>query len=153
MFFLLKSLYIYSLSLWVGSVFFFSVVGAPMAFKVFPKEEAGKYTGSVFPKYFFLGYLFGALSLVSFYLLVKDNLGIFSSLNLVILALMNLFTVLNGAFIVPKAGILKAQFYRSQDEDYYSRFLKLHRVSVILNGITMILGLMALGLTSVYLTF
>ncbi len=152
MFFLLKSIYVYSVSLWVGSLFFFTAVGAPMAFKVFPKEEAGRYTGAVFPKYFFLGYLFGFAALVSYYFLVRDSLGVLSSLNLLTLVLMNLLTVVNGVFLVPKAGVLKAEYYRNGERTYYERFLKLHRVSVVLNGITLILGLMTLGITSIYLT-
>ena len=67
----LKSLYLYSLTLWVGSMFFFTAVGAPAAFKILKKEEAGKYTGSVFPKYFGIGYILGLAALVSFYLFDK----------------------------------------------------------------------------------
>ncbi|WP_456435944.1 DUF4149 domain-containing protein [Thermovibrio ammonificans] len=153
MYFLLKSLYLYSVSLWVGSLFFFTVVGAPMAFKVLKKEEAGKYTGSVFPKYFGLGYLFGAAALVSFYLLTKGNLNAVSWLNLALLLLMNLLNFANGLFIVPKAGLLKASFYRTNDKSYYDKFLKFHAVSMVLNAVTLVLGLMVIGITALYLTF
>lgn len=150
---LLKSLYLYSISLWVGALFFFTAIGAPLAFKVLKKEEAGKYTGAVFPKYFALGYIFGLIALVSFYLLVKENMTLVASVNLVLLLLMNLLNVVNGLLIVPKAGLLKAEFYRSNDRTYYDRFLKLHAISMTLNGITVILGLMVIGITSLYLTF
>ncbi len=153
MFFFLKSLYLYSISLWVGALFFFTAVGAPLAFKVLPKEEAGKYTGAVFPKYFLIGYILGPASLFSFYLLVRDNLGIVSAINLIILLLMNLLNFVNGLIIVPKAGLLKAEFYRTKEKAFYDRFLKLHAVSMALNGMNVILGLMAVGLTSLYLTF
>ena len=149
---LLKSLYLYSISLWVGSLFFFSAVGAPTAFKALPKEDAGKYTGTVFPKYFGLGYIFGLTALISFYTLTKSALSITSSLTLLILLLMNLLNVINGTVVVPKAGLLKAEFYRTRDESYYSKFLKLHRVSMILNALTLILGFMAIGVTSLYLS-
>jgi len=150
---LLKSLYLYSISLWVGALFFFTAIGAPLAFKVLKKEEAGKYTGAVFPKYFALGYIFGLIALVSFYLLVRENMTLVASVNLVLLLLMNLLNVVNGLLIVPKAGLLKAEFYRSNDRTYYDRFLKLHAISMALNGITVILGLMVIGITSLYLTF
>ncbi len=153
MIFLLKSIYLYSISLWVGALFFFTAVGAPLAFRVLPKEEAGKYTGAVFPKYFSLGYIFGILALLSFYLLVRGNLGVVSSVNLLILILMNLFNFINGLLIVPKAGILKAEFYMTKEKSLYDRFLKLHAVSMALNGVTVVLGLMSVGLTSLYLTF
>ena len=150
---LLKSLYLYSVSLWVGALFFFTAVGAPLAFRVLKKEEAGKYTGAVFPKYFGLGYIFGLLALISFYLLVKGNMTLIASVNLFLLLLMNLLNFVNGLLIVPKAGLLKAEFYRSNDRSYYDRFLKLHAVSMALNGITVILGFMVIGITSLYLTF
>ncbi len=153
MYFLLKSLYIYSISLWVGALFFFTVIGAPLAFKVLPKEEAGKYTGAVFSKYFGLGYLFGLLSLFSFYLLTKESLTAVGWLNLALLLLMNLLNFVNGLLIVPKASILKAEYYRSKDKAYYDSFLKLHALSMALNGLTLVLGLMALGITGLYLTF
>ncbi|TCK06691.1 DUF4149 domain-containing protein [Phorcysia thermohydrogeniphila] len=149
---LLKSLYLYSISLWVGSLFFFSAVGAPAAFRALPKEEAGKYTGTVFPKYFGLGYIFGLTALVSLYLLTKNTLTLLSSLVLLLLLLMNLLNVVNGLVIVPKASLLKAEFYRSKEESYYNKFLKLHRVSMVLNALTLILGLMAIGVTSLYLS-
>ena len=153
MFFLIKSLYLYSLSLWVGSLFFFTAIGAPMAFKVLPKEDAGRYTGAVFPKYFSLGYVFGLTALISFYLLTKGNLSIISWINLVILLVMNSATLVNGLVIVPKASILKAKCYTSKEKKLYDKFLKLHGISMALNGLTLVLGLMSLGLTSLYLTF
>ncbi len=153
MFLLLKSFYLYAVSLWVGSLFFFTVIGAPMAFRVFEKEEAGRYTGAVFPKYFGLSYVLGLMSLVSFYLLTKENMGFISSINLLLLLIMNVATFANGFLIVPRAGLLKAEFYRSGDRSYYDRFLRLHSVSMVLNGLTLIFGLMVLGITSLYLTF
>ncbi len=153
MFLVLKSLYLYSVSLWVGALFFFTAIGAPMAFKVLKKEDAGRYTGAVFPKYFGLGYILGLLSLISFYFLTRESMTLISSINLFLLLLMNLFNFVNGLLIVPKAGLLKAEFYRSNDRSYYDKFLKLHAVSMALNGVTVILGLMVIGITSLYLTF
>ncbi len=150
---ILKSLYLYAISLWAGALFFFTVIGAPLAFKVLKKEDAGRYTGAVFPKYFGIGYVFGVLALISFYLLTRENMTLISSINIAILLIMNLLNFINGLLIVPKAGILKAEFYRSNDRSYYDKFLKLHAVSMALNGITVILGLMVIGITSLYLTF
>ena len=149
---LLKSLYLYSISLWVGSLFFFSAVGAPTAFKALPKEDAGKYTGTVFPKYFGLGYIFGLTALISFYTLTKSALSITSSLILLMLLVMNILNAINGLIITPKASLLKAEFYRSKDESYYNRFLKLHGISMAFNALTLILGLMSVGVTSLYLS-
>ncbi len=153
MYFFLKSAYLYALTLWVGGIFFFTVVGAPTAFKVLPKEEAGKYTGSVFPKYFLLGYVFGLTALISFYFLEKGNITVFGWLNLLLLLVMNFLNFVNGFFIVPKAGLLKAEFYRSGNRDLYDKFKRLHAVSMVLNGAVLLLGLMSVGITAIFLTF
>jgi len=149
---ILKSLYLYSLCLWVGSMFFFTAVGAPLAFKALPKEDAGKYTGSVFPKYFGLGYIFGLVSLTSFYTLTKGVLSITSSLVLLLLLVMNILNAVNGLVVTPKASLLKAEFYRKKEDSYYNRFLKLHGISMALNAVTLTLGLMVIGVTSLYLS-
>ncbi|ADY73090.1 hypothetical protein Dester_0436 [Desulfurobacterium thermolithotrophum DSM 11699] len=153
MFFFLKSLYLYCVALWVGSMFFFTVIGAPAAFKIFKKEEAGKYTGFIFPKYFVLGNLFGLLALVSFYILVKESMTIVAWLNLLFLLVMNMSNFINGFFITPRANSLKMEYYRTRDESYYNSFLKLHGVSMALNGLNLLLGFMIIGITSLYLTF
>ncbi|WP_456456038.1 DUF4149 domain-containing protein [Thermovibrio sp.] len=153
MYFLLKSLYLYSISLWGGSLFFFTAIGAPLAFKVLPKEEAGKYTGAVFPKYFSLGYVLGSVALVSFYLLTKGSLTVVGWLNLLLILVANLLNFLNGLVIVPKASLLKADFYRTSNKELYNKFLKLHGVSMALNGVVLLLCLMVIGLTALYLTF
>ncbi len=153
MYFLLKSIYLYSVSLWVGSLFFFTVIGAPLAFKILPKEEAGKYTGAVFPKYFSLGYILGTIALVSFYLLTKSSLTPIGWLNLLLLLVANLLNFINGLVIIPKASLLKADFYRTSNKELYNKFLKLHGISMALNGIVLLICLMVVGLTALYLTF
>ncbi len=153
MYFLLKSVYLYALSLWAGSMFFFTAVGAPLAFKALSEKEAGKYTGEVFPRYFTLGCIFGASSLASFYLLIRESMSLFSALNLLFLFLANIFVFLNGLFVVPKASQLKFEYYSSGEEILYEEFLKFHRLSMIFNVISLMLVLLSLGITSLYLTF
>ncbi|MCK5237718.1 MAG: DUF4149 domain-containing protein, partial [Deltaproteobacteria bacterium] len=60
-----KFVHLLSIVTWVGMLIFFSFVAAPSIFKVLPRESAGDVVGSIFPKYWLLGYLCGALSILS----------------------------------------------------------------------------------------
>jgi hypothetical protein len=59
-------LFVYLLSLvcWLGGMMFFSALVAPVLFKVLPMTEAGKLLGVLFPRYYLLGYVCGAIGLI-----------------------------------------------------------------------------------------
>jgi len=59
----LNYVYIISLVFWVGGIFFFSAIAAPSIFKTLDKSIAGNLVTSIFPKYYFLGYVCGTLAL------------------------------------------------------------------------------------------
>ncbi len=152
-YYLLKSFYLYSVSLWSGSAFFATLFSAPAAFKVFPKEEAGKYTEFLLGKYFYLCFILSVLSITSFYLLIKDNLSFASALNVLFLLISGMLNFINGFYLYPKAVKLKVEYYKTGNKTKYNSFLKIHKVSIILNSITLLCLLMILGITSLFLTF
>jgi hypothetical protein len=43
------------LATWLGAACFFSFVVAPAAFKAFPRPDAGRYLGTIFPIYYIVG--------------------------------------------------------------------------------------------------
>jgi hypothetical protein len=53
-----------ALGAWLGTMAFFSFVGAPKAFAVFG-DDAGKYVNDVFPRYYTVGVVLGAVAFVS----------------------------------------------------------------------------------------
>ncbi|HVA39747.1 MAG TPA: DUF4149 domain-containing protein, partial [Candidatus Binataceae bacterium] len=59
-------LFIYLLSLvcWLGGMVFFSALVAPVVFKVLPMAQAGKLQAVLFPRYYLLGYICGAIAVV-----------------------------------------------------------------------------------------
>ena len=59
-------LFVYLLSLvcWLGGMVFFTALVAPVLFKVLPMTEAGKLLGVLFPRYYLLGYICGAIGLI-----------------------------------------------------------------------------------------
>ena len=56
-------------SIWVGSIIFFSAIIAPTVFKVLDEKSAGLFLRAFFPKYYIFGLIMGLLSLVLIFLL------------------------------------------------------------------------------------
>ncbi len=48
------------LAAWLGAACMFSFVVAPAAFRAFPRPEAGRFLGTIFPAYYAIGLVFAA---------------------------------------------------------------------------------------------
>jgi hypothetical protein len=57
------SVYLLALAAWVGSIGFFSVAVAPIIFRVLGAESGGKFTRALFPRYYLWGSTAGAIAL------------------------------------------------------------------------------------------
>ena len=58
-----KFFHLMSLVVWIGSIIFFSFFGAPSIFKVLDRGLAGDVVGSIFPKYWMIGYICSPIAL------------------------------------------------------------------------------------------
>ncbi len=110
----------------IGS--FFSFVVAPILFKTLPKEQAGKVVERVFPLYFGLCLGLDALSLLAVF---KANVGFILILILILTITLNAIQLY---VIIPES--------REKKKTDYKGFLKLHKISVILNMSVVILNLL-----------
>ena len=118
-------------SIWVGSIIFFSAIIAPTVFKVLDEKSAGLFLRAFFPKYYIFGLIIGGLSLVLIFLL---NIPV----NTVLLALLIVMIALT---VTSKLMIPVINAARDMGEAGVSRFKKLHTMSVILNVLTLVVGL------------
>jgi uncharacterized membrane protein len=146
-----NAIFLVSLVVWIGGIVFFSFIGAPSIFKSLPPEFAGKAVSAIFPKYYPLGYMSGLVALVC--LLVSGiRTGSWSGLKLLLIAVMVFLTVTNSLVTHPKARSLKEEMKitTSQTELAHIKevFDRIHRWSVINNGIVLILGLILIFLTA-----
>ena len=57
-----KLLTIFSVSLWLGAMIFFSLIVTPQAFSVLKRESAGLLVSTVFPRYYLFGIALGILA-------------------------------------------------------------------------------------------
>lgn len=138
-------IYLLSLVCWLGSIIFFSFFVAPVVFKNLEREKAGEIVGIIFPRYYKLGYVCGALILLCF--LVNGGVG----LKWCAWGIMVLGSGLAGLVINPKAKNIKGQL-RSLPENEKSsleaKFKTLHSLSVKLNALVLFSGLWLLWLTA-----
>ena len=118
-------------SIWVGSIIFFSAIIAPTVFKVLDEKSAGLFLRAFFPKYYIFGLIIGGLSLVLIFLLSIP-------VNTVLLALLIVMIALT---VTSKLMIPVINAARDMGEAGASRFRKLHAMSVMLNVLTLVVGL------------
>ena len=139
-------IYLLSLVCWLGSIIFFSFFVAPVVFKTVDREKAGEIVGIIFPRYYKLGYVCGALILLSF--LFTGEVG----LKWCAWGIMVLGSGFAGLVINPKAKIIKEQL-KSLPEDekltLEAKFKTLHSLSVKLNAFVLFSGLWLLALTTI----
>jgi len=116
---------------WSFVIIFFSAVIAPTVFSAVDEKNAGLFLRAFFPKYYYFGIFLGTTSLF----LLGFSQALTAS-NLVIIGLM-LACTLVSLVLIPLINNA-----RDAGEKGKIRFKKLHLLSVILNFITLILGIL-----------
>lgn len=145
-----KWLYLAALIVWVGEVVFFSFVVAPALFRTFSTVDAGRAVGAVFPIYYRLGYVCGAvLLLTSVFLLNGAAARGWWALNSALAAIMLGCTLYAGVIVQPRATELRTQIHDpAAPPTAKAEFDRLHRVAVQLNGAVLLGGIAASIITA-----
>ena len=145
---LLNFIYLLSLVCWVGSIIFFSFFVAPVVFKNLEREKAGELIGIIFPRYYKIGYVCGALVLMVLLLTGIETAGLKGCA----WGIMMLGTLCAGLAVNPKAKIIKEKVREASESDkpeLEARFKTLHSLSVKLNAAVLFAGLWLLWLSSI----
>lgn len=139
----LRSMYLMSLALWFGTVSFFSFGVAPSLFTKLPVEQAGQAVGAIFPVYYIVGTVVGALVLGSGWRLWQSPRdGVWRVIHSGIAAAMLTATLVAGLYYHPQASALRPQLHQPDTSpEVKARFDSLHRTAVWLNGAVLIGGL------------
>jgi hypothetical protein len=150
------TLFVYLLALvcWLGGMVFFSIFTAPVLFRVLARAEAGRVVSEIFPRYYLLGYIAGALALaLAVYFCVLRSGRLWWGLSAVALALALGMTFYAGAILRPRIDAVRLVAEEpNPDAARKAEFDRLHRLSVSLNGGVMVLDLLALLSTAAALT-
>ena len=133
------SVYVLALAAWLGSLLFFSFGVAPVIFQVLGAEAGGKFVRALFPRYYLWGVICLSLALASLVCgalafpelrgsrIAAQEVGLIGSI---------LITLYCGQSLTPAINTA-----RDAGPDHASRFDRLHRRSVQLNGLMILVGL------------
>ena len=121
------------ISVWSGVIIFFSAVVAPTVFKSLEEKEAGVFLRAFFPKYYNFGILLGIAGLIYIFFM-----GDMDSLLLGLIAFMTILTI-SGKLMIPVIN-------KARDTANEKSFKTYHLISVLMNVVTLIAGLILLGI-------
>lgn len=138
-----------ALAVWLGTVVFLSFVVAPTVFGAFPREEAGRVMGTIFPRYYMLQAVTGTIALAASALLwMRMSPRPWRTVTIAT-ALMLTAAVYAGAVIQPQTQVLRIQLHTTDPSaDTQSRFDTLHRRAVQLNSAVLLLGIGCIAATT-----
>ena len=136
---------------WLSVMAFFAAIVAPAAFSTLDRESAGRFVSVMFPRYYALGATLGGLALAA--LVARALLGLsrgWDWLPLLLVLVMLVATVYAWLVVLPAAHAAREALRQAATAApaETTAFARLHRLSGILNGTTMLAGvlfLVALG--------
>lgn len=132
-----------ALTFWLGEMLFFALIFAPRVFKVLPREMAGQLQNAIFPGYFTVGLSCGLLLLLSTF--VRRHAYSVPRLRLNLSLLLGI-TLIFGYCLWVLTPQLRELLPLVHAGERTEDFRILHRVSVQLNGITLLVLLSLLAL-------
>lgn len=136
---LFDSIYLIALTAWVGGILFFSFGVAPVIFKVLGAESGGKFVRALFPRYYQWGAISGAVALpssVAVPLCFPELRGPWVGVRALVIIGSTLAMLYAGNVLTPAINAA-----RDAGPGARARFDGLHRRSVRLNGLVLVLGL------------
>ena len=119
-------------SIWSGVIVFFSAVVAPTVFKSLEERDAGVFLRAFFPKYYIFGIILGVLS---FSVLMVMPISSLLNYAIVTMTLLTLF----GRLSIPIIN-------KARDTGDEAGFKRYHFISVMMNVMTLIIGIIILGI-------
>ena len=142
-----------ALAIWVGSIIFFSFVSAPVLFRTFEREDAGRAVRAIFPAYYRLGAACGAIVVLAVALraLLPAEPTALRGLEAIVGASMLALTLYAWRVLLPRidGARLRAEKHDPTDPTNLEQryFTRLHERSVRINAVVLILGILCLTLT------
>jgi hypothetical protein len=139
------SVYVTALALWIGAAVFFSAGVLPVLFTSLAPSEAGGIAALLFPVYFRAGLAVAVVTCVAAARIASAAGGKWKAV-VAILVLMTLAQGWSAVVIHPEMALIRGV------ETEVSRFQQLHQLSVRLNGVVLLGGMLLLGASGFLLT-
>ena len=119
-------------SIWSGVIIFFSAVVAPTVFKSLEEREAGVFLRAFFPKYYVFGIVLGIVSVVTLMFMPINAILTYAIVAMTALTLL-------GRMSIPIIN-------NARDSGDEAGFKKYHLISVMMNVMTLVIGIVILGI-------
>ncbi len=132
------SVYVLALTAWVGAILFFSFGVAPIIFKVLDPASAAKFVRALFPRYYTWGAIAAALALPSYLagpLSFPEYRGPWVGVQAFAMIAGALIMLYSGNSLTPAINAA-----RDAGPSGQALFDKLHKRSVRLNGVALLIG-------------
>jgi uncharacterized membrane protein len=136
------SVYLFSLATWVGSILFFSFGIAPIIFKVLDANSAAKFVRALFPRYYAWGVVSSGIALPAFLavpLAFPELRGPMVAVQAMIILASLIIFMHCGQSLTPQINAA-----RDAGPEGKEKFDRLHKLSVKLNAIALVLGIVCL---------
>lgn len=131
--------YLYALTAWVGSILFFSFGVAPIIFGVLSSEDAARFVRALFPRYYLWGTISSAVALPAMLgapLSHPEFRGPMVAIQALLILASTLILLYCGNSLTPAINAA-----RDAGPDQAEQFDRLHRRSVRLNALVLLIGL------------
>lgn len=147
-------IYLLALGIWIGAMVFFPIFTATV-FGSLARPDAGKVISAIFPRYYMIGYVTGAIGLViAIYFTVARDTRLWWSGAAIALGIALGMTLYAGVVVLPRVHAIRGVTEEANpNPELKAEFDRLHQLSVRLNGAVLILNLAALAATVGALNF
>lgn len=144
----LRFAHFFTFIFWYGTLLYFTFVQAPILFKTLPRPLFGEVQSHLFPAYYWISYICGALLVVTYHLLHPlKNYVSQDCVKITALCLMLLFSLGQGLWIGPKVAALRVERQAAEGskdqakaDSLSKKFGKAHGISSLFNLIVIICG-------------
>ncbi|MGH7814355.1 MAG: DUF4149 domain-containing protein [Candidatus Binataceae bacterium] len=146
---MLLFVYLLALGCWIGAMVFFPIFTATV-FGNLARPDAGKVIGAIFPRYYLVGYVAGAISLIiGVYFTVSRDARLWWGGAAIAVAIALGLSLYAGQVLLPRVHAIRGVTEEANpDPAQKAEFDRMHRLSVRLNGAVLIINLLALAATA-----
>ena len=116
----------------VSSIIFFSAIIAPTVFKILDEKSAGLFLRAFFPKYYIFGIVLGFLSIIY---LLSNPIHAHLMYSIIAMTVLTIF----GRMSIPIIN-------KARDTNNEQAFKRYHLISVMMNVLTLVIGIIILGM-------
>lgn len=139
-----------ALGLWVGALVFVSFIVAPAVFGAVASDTAGTVMGAIFPRYYGFTVALGVVALAAAVPLRRAGRGVGWGVLVGMMLIMLVATAYAGGVVSPRARALRPALHQEPvDPAIRAEFDVLHRRAVQLNGLVLVLGIVAMTVATV----